>query len=56
MYNYKCLRFEQDKRIAGNIIKDVRNLFRLKQKIKDKKEKWMRLCKDIRNLFRLYRK
>ena len=56
MCNYKCLRFEQDRRIAGNIIKDVRNLFRLKQKIKDKKEKWMRLCKDIRNLFRLYRK
>ena len=30
MYNYECLRFEQDKRIKDNIIKHVRNLFRLK--------------------------
>ena len=29
----KSSRFEKDKKIEGNIIKDVRNLFRLKKEI-----------------------
>ena len=39
-------RFERDKKIEENIIKDVRNIFRLKE-IDDT------TIKDIRNFFRL---
>ena len=35
----KLLRQEKDERIEHNIIKDIRNLFRLKQEFKDTKQK-----------------
>ena len=43
----KSSRFEKDKKIEGNIIKDVRNLFRLKKEIDDT------TVKDIKNIFKL---
>ena len=43
----KSSRLEKDKRIEDNIIKDVRNLFRLEKEID------YTTVKDIRNLFRL---
>ena len=46
----KSSRYEKDKKIEDNIIKDVRNLFRLKKEIDDT------TVKDIRNLFRLIKK
>ena len=42
----KSSRLEKDKKIENNIIKDMRNLFRLK-KVNDT------AIKNIRNLFRL---
>ena len=47
-------RFEEDKNIAGKIIKIVRNIFRLK-KLKKKKTNGNKR-KDVRNLFRLRKK
>ena len=44
----KSSRFEEDKKIEGNIIKDVRNLFTLKKQNKAIKN---RIISDIRNLF-----
>ena len=44
------LRPDKDKRIDDNIIKDVRNLFRLKQQIDN------HIIKDERILFRLKKK
>ena len=44
------LRLDKDKRIDDNIIKDVRNLFRLKQQIDN------HIIKDERILFRLKKK
>ena len=43
----KISRFEKNKKIEDNIIKNVRNLFRLKRKIDDT------TIKDVKNLFRL---
>ena len=44
-------RFEKDKqKIEDNIIKDVRNLFKLRKEIDDT------TVKDLRNLFRLKKK
>ena len=43
----KSSRLEKDKKIEENIIKDVRNLFKIKQKIDDTR------IKDVRNIFRL---
>ena len=43
----KISRLEKGKKIGGNIIKDVRNLFRLKKEID------VTAIKDIRNIFRL---
>ena len=43
----KCSRVEKDKKIEDNIIKDVKNLFRLKNEIGDT------TIKDVRNLFQL---
>ena len=42
-----CLRHEKEKQKENNIIKDVRNLFRLKNEMDDT------TIKDVRNLFRL---
>ena len=39
--------------MEDNIIKDIRNLFRQKEKTKRKKEIDHNAVKDIRNLFRL---
>ena len=39
------LKFEKDKKVKDNIIKDVRNLFRLKKEIDDA------AIKDIRKYF-----
>ena len=47
----KSSRIEKDiKKIEHNIIKDVRNLFRLKEEIDSTR------TKDVRNLFRLKKK
>ena len=46
----KNLRLEEDKNMKDNIIKDIRNLFRLKN---IKKETNDATIKGIRNLFRL---
>ena len=43
----KSSRFQKYKKMKGNIIKDARNLFRLKKEIDDTR------VKDVRNLFRL---
>ena len=45
-----CLRLEKDKRKEDTIIKDVRNLFRLKKEINDN------IIKDRTNLFGLKKK
>ena len=42
----KSSRFEKDKNIGNNMVKDVRNLFRLKEEIN------ATTIKDKRNLFR----
>ena len=43
----KSSRFQKYKKMKGNIIKNARNLFRLKKEIYDT------TVKDVRNLFRL---
>ena len=50
------LKFEEDKNMEENIIKDVRNLFRLKKEInvtaiKENKVIKDRILRDIRNIF-----
>ena len=42
----KILRLEKDKKKEENIIKDVRNLFRMRKEINDN------IANDIRNRFR----
>ena len=42
----KTLRLEKDKKKEENIIKDVRNLFRMRKEINDN------IANDIRNRFR----
>ena len=46
----KRSRPEEDKNTEGNIIKDVRNISKMKQKIDDT------MFEDVRNLFKLKRK
>ena len=43
----KNSRIEKDKKTENNMIKDIKNIFRLKKEINDT------TIKDIRNLFRL---
>ena len=49
-------RLEENKNIEENIIKDVRNIFRLKKRKKEKKAIKFRIFRDIRNLFHLEEK
>ena len=44
----KCSSLEKDKKIEGKIIKDAKNLLRVKKKKTDDTA-----VKDVRNLFRL---
>ena len=46
----KNLRHEKDKKIEGNIIKDVNNIFRLKKEMDENR------IKDLTNRFRLKKK
>ena len=44
----KSSRLEKDKKIEDNVIKDIRNLFKMK---KENKEIKFKVIRDIRNLF-----